>query len=241
VLGDLKSSNERYKKFSSLGKFAGGLVHEINNPLDGVIRFINLSLDNVSEDDVVREYLLESKKGLSRIAQFVRSLLNFSWSLSSPGTEMDITRSIEESLFYCGHHLKSYNITVEKSYSDKLATIADRGLKIVFNNLIKNAIEAMKQQGGGTLTIATASDEGGIEIVFSDTGKGIPKNIQEKIFDPFFTTKNIGQGSGLGLAIAYEIIERYQGTISVKSEEGKGATFSIRIPAPSRITLENLK
>ncbi|MFH1996480.1 MAG: ATP-binding protein [Candidatus Omnitrophota bacterium] len=229
VLNELKLSSERHKKFTSLGKFAGGLVHEINNPLDGVIRFVNLSLNNMSEDDINREYLLDAKKGLNRIATFVRSLLNFTWSLSSRGSDMSIRQSIDESLLHLSDKLKDNNVSVETSVPENLPRIPDYGLKIVFNNLIKNAIEAMRENGG-KLSVFVFSGNDFIEVLVSDTGKGVPGDIKNKIFDPFFTTKGMGEGSGLGLAISYEIVERYRGSITVESEEGRGSIFRIRLP-----------
>lgn len=233
-LDGLKRSVEGHKKFSSLGKFVGGLVHEINNPLDGVIRYVNLTLDSLKEDDISREYLLEAKKGLNRIAKFVRSLLDFSWSLSSSGRETNINKTIEESLFQFNQKFSSYNIRIEKMFCPDLPKISDYGLKIVFNNIIKNSVEAMKSTGG-VLRISTVLVNGSLEIVFSDTGKGIPVGVQEKIFDPFFTTKNMGEGSGLGLAISYEILDRYQGKISVESQESQGATLRITLPLKKKI------
>lgn len=228
-LKDLKNLVEQSKKFSSVGKLVGGFVHEINNPLDGIIRYINLSLDCVAEEGVVREYLLEAKQGLNRIAQFVRSLLDYSWSLSSQERKIDINRILEESLFLYGSYFNSYNIEVNKDLSPDLPKIADQGLKIVFNNIIKNACEAMKKNGG-ELIVSTSIIDTYVEIEFSDTGEGIPRDIQEKIFEPFFTTKNIGEGSGLGLAISREVIQRYNGKLFLRDKKGKGTIFVIRLP-----------
>ncbi|MBP7088268.1 MAG: GAF domain-containing protein [Candidatus Omnitrophica bacterium] len=227
-LGKLRKSQDQHKKLSSLGKFVGGVVHELNNPLDGVIRYINLTLDSMEENGVSREYLLEAKKGLSRITQFVRSLLDFSWGLSSVGREIDMNKAIEECLFQFEHKFKPCKIEVNKFLSPKAIKIADYGLKVVFNNIIKNAIEAMIE--GGKLAIITKLEGEFIEIIFTDSGKGMSNEVVDKIFDPFFTTKAMGEGSGLGLAISKEIIERYQGRIAVESEAGKGATFKITLP-----------
>jgi signal transduction histidine kinase len=107
-------------------------------------------------------------------------------------------------------------------------------LSQVFMNILLNAAEAM--EGKGTLTIRTALDSDGarVRIEISDTGLGIPEEIQSRIFEPFFTTKDVGQGTGLGLSIAYGIIENHQGRISVKSKPGQGATFVISLPLKRR-------
>jgi signal transduction histidine kinase len=229
-IDELKESVEQGKKFSSLGKLVGGLVHEINNPLDGIIRYLNLSLDCMEEEGSSKEYLLEAKKGVSRIAQFVRSLLDFTWSLSSHLTEIDVNQMLEEALFLFNYYFTSYNIHLEKNLSADMPRVAAReGIKIVFNNIIRNACEAMKQTGG-TFTVSTCVKNGKVEICFTDTGRGIPQDIKDRIFEPFFTTKNMGEGSGLGLAICQEIVQSYQGKISVRSKEGKGTVFLIQLP-----------
>lgn len=238
-LGDLRESHDRHKKLSSLGKFVGGVVHELNNPLDGVIRYINLSLDSMAEDDVSREYLLEAKTGLKRITLFVRSLLDFSWGLSSVGREINVDKTIEECLHQLNHKFLYYNIDIEKSLAGDLPKIADYGLKIVFTNIIKNAVEVMEE--GGKIDIVTKLVGDFIEISFSDNGCGMSASVREKIFDPFFTTKSMGEGSGLGLAISQEIIERYQGRILVESEKGKGTNFKIILPTKEQSVQVKLK
>jgi len=225
----LKQQMEHSQKYSSLGKLVGGFIHEINNPLDGIIRYINLSLDYLDEDSLVREYLLEAKNGLNRITRFVRSLLDFCWSLSSQRNSIDINRVLEESLFLFDYQFRNHNIEVVKNFSYQLPKVIDKGLKVAFNNIIKNACEAMKEKGG-KFFVSTGVREGRIEIVFKDSGCGMPEEIKEKIFEPFFTTKKMGEGSGLGLAISYEIIQRYQGRISVESKEGEGSAFIISLP-----------
>ncbi len=238
-LGDLRKSYDKNKKLSSLGKFVGGVVHELNNPLDGVIRYINLSLDAMGEDDVSREYLLEAKKGLSRITKFVRSLLDFSWGLSSVGREIDVNKTIEECLFQYGHEFTASGIEIERFFASSLPKISDYGLKIVFGNLVKNALESMEE--GDRLAIVTKLEGEFIELVFSDNGCGMPVEVRERIFDPFFTTKSMGKGSGLGLAISAEIIERYQGRIFVESEKDKGTTFKITLPTKEQSLQVKLK
>ena len=227
-LGNLKKSAEQSKKLSSLGKVVGGLVHEINNPLDGVIRYFNLAFDCVEEEGLVKEYLQEAKAGLARIATIVRSLLDFCWSLSPQEGQIDTNRVIEESLFLFSHYIVSKNIEVKKYLAPQLPKLPDYRLKLVFNNIIKNACEAMRR--GGTLIVYTAVNNSFVEIRFKDTGQGIAPELQSRIFEPFFTTKNMGEGSGLGLAISYEIVQRYKGNIFVESEPEKGTTFIIQLP-----------
>lgn len=228
----LQQCVERSEKFSSLGKLVGGLVHEINNPLDGVIRYVNLGYICAEEEGIIKEYLGEAKQGLSRIAKIIRSLLDFSWSLGGHEGKhegkVDINLAIEESLFMLNHYIISAGIQIEKSLASGLPKFPDYGLNLALNNVLKNACEAMKN--GGVLTILTEMGDNEVIIKISDTGEGIPVNIQNKIFEPFFTTKGMGEGSGLGLAISYEIVRRYNGNIVVESQPHGGATFIIHLP-----------
>lgn len=229
--GPEHSGLEEEKRFSVLGRLAGNVAHEINSPLDGVIRYVNLALESVQEDSAAREYLLQARQGLTRIAGTVRSLLDFCWSFSPCTGKTDVNREIEESLQLCSYHLHGAQVVVEKYLDSALPELPNYKLKPVFTNIVRNACEAM--DAGGTLRVYSARNNGTIEVRFKDTGKGIPEGYREKIFEPFFTTKNLGHGSGLGLAIAHQILERYNGSIAVESTCSEGTTFIIRVPVES--------
>lgn len=217
------------KKFASLGKLVAGIAHELNNPLDGVIRYANLSLECLPEEGIVREYLLEAKKGLNRITGIIKSLLNFAQTFSPVfDRPADVNKVIEDSLFMMGPYIQSRNIEVVKQLNQNLPNVCEGGLKLVFTNIIKNACDAMPK--GGTLKVRTGKENGVIEIIFSDTGPGIPEKNRERIFEPFFTTKEMGKGSGLGLAISYDIIQRHNGKIFLENNGAKGAGFTIQLP-----------
>jgi len=230
----LKAKDEeqdRLKKFASMGKLVGGMAHELNNPLDGIIRFVNLSLECTGEEGIVREYLLNAKKGLNRIVSIIRALLDFAQSSSSAfNRPMDINKAIEDSLGMMNHYILPNNIKVIKQFNSDSPLVRDNGLKLVFTNLIKNACDAMPD--GGTIKVSTGRRNGYIEIKFSNTGPCIPEEVKARIFEPFFTTKEMGKGSGLGLAICYEIIhERCRGKIFLEEGNKKGAAFIIQLPA----------
>ncbi|MCM8774101.1 MAG: ATP-binding protein [Candidatus Omnitrophica bacterium] len=225
---ELRASLTQLEKFASIGKMIGGFVHEVNNPLDGIIRYVNLALDCLDEDSLVKSYLTEAKKGLNRLVRFVKALLDFFWGLSLKDKEINILEAIEEAFLMRCNCFSLHNIKVEKFFPSSLPHISDFGIKVVFDNIIKNACEAMKE--GGVLKVTVLLENGGIKISFKDNGVGIPKDIQEKIFEPFFTTKSMGEGAGLGLAISREIINRYRGKIYVESEVGKGSEFTVYIP-----------
>lgn len=214
--------------FSLLGKFIGAVIHEINSPLDGVIRYLNLALARTEDNRATREYLKEAKLGLTNITKIIRSYLEFFWDVSLRQNQIDVNQLIEEGLTMFEYYILSYNIELKRFLAPCLPRLPNFGLKLVFNNIIKNACESMKN--GGTLSIYTTIDNGTLEIRFEDTGEGVSLDSREKIFEPFFTTKIKGEGSGLGLAISKEIIQSYKGIIFAESNNGKGATFIIRLP-----------
>lgn len=228
---NLNKQKSLLEKYASVGKLAAGVVHEINNPLDGVIRYANILLQQLENNSVAREYLLEVKKGLNRIANITKSLLEFShWvnlNASSIKKYTDLHKLIDESLDVLRERING-NIQLEKRYKENLPHILDIGLSHVFINVIKNALDAMPS--GGRLKISTEINDSMVEISFKDTGLGITDDIRERIFEPFFTTKSIDRGAGLGLAICNEIISKYEGRIEVQSLAGNGSKFTVLIP-----------
>ncbi|MBA1445984.1 MAG: ATP-binding protein [Chromatiales bacterium] len=179
----------------------------------------------------------QSLEGLERITRIVRAMKEFSHPGSEEKTPADLNQAIETTIDVSRNEWK---------YSAELITELDPALPQVpvlageFNqvilNLIVNAAHAIADVVGksgemGEIRIATRQDGEWAEITISDTGKGVSEAIQKRIFDPFFTTKEVGKGSGQGLAIAWSVIvDKHDGTIEVESEEGKGTTFTIRLP-----------
>jgi signal transduction histidine kinase len=227
----LDKQNLLLEKYASVGKLAAGVVHEINNPLDGIIRFTNILLNQIDNHSVTREYLVEIKKGLNRIDNITKSLLQFSHQVNFNNLKnknyVDLHSSIEETLGIFSTRVFN-NIQVHKSLRTARLKILDIGLSHVFINIIKNAIDVMP--GGGILDIHTEIKDSFVLISFKDSGPGVPEELKERIFEPFFTTKNMDKGAGLGLAICKEIISRYEGRIELESSPGQGSTFKVFIP-----------
>jgi signal transduction histidine kinase len=227
----LDKQKSMLEKYASVGKLAAGVVHEINNPLDGIIRFTNMLLNQVDNNSVTREYLLEIKKGLNRIENTTKSLLQFSHQInhitSRVKTYVDVQTAIEDSLSVFAERMRG-SVDLVTNFSPRKVKLLDIGIAHVFINIIKNALDAMP--AGGKLAIATDLKESKLEIIFKDTGVGIPAELKDKIFEAFFTTKNIDKGTGLGLSICREIINRYDGVIEVESVPGQGSTFRVIIP-----------
>ena len=142
--------------------------------------------------------------------------------------DADINECIESSIKIVWNELK-YKSTLKKNYGKLPRTKCyPQQINQVFINLLINAVNSIEEQG--TITIKTWNKNRSIWMMISDTGCGIPQESLSKIFEPFFTTKEVGKGTGLGLSITYEIVQRHKGDITVKSEVGKGTTFTIRMP-----------
>jgi signal transduction histidine kinase len=224
-------------KLAAVGELGAGIAHELNNPLTGILGYaqyliektkkIDFNIDNFKACVRQIEYI---EKEAQRCKNIVQSLLKFSRKSYDKFESLNINQIIEDTLSLVGHQLTMNNITLIKELEPDLKEIIGNGnqLQQVFTNIIINAQQAMSNKG--ELRIETRNKDGSIEIEFADTGCGIPEENLNKIFDPFFTTKKDWRGTGLGLSISYNIIHDHKGSIDVKSEVGKGTTFSITLP-----------
>jgi signal transduction histidine kinase len=219
-----------HERLVSLGKLAARVAHELNNPLDGILRYINLSLRLLKDDShpKLKSYLDESRTGLMRMTQIIRDLLEF--SRASHG-QFDIARIndvVEQAIREYSAKAAEHRVIVAVDYQDDhLPGVRGGRLYQVCCNLIKNAIEAMPD--GGRLSITTGRMGDAVIIRVADTGPGLPADAA-RLFEPFFSTKPAGQGTGLGLAICREYLEDMQGTIEAANAEDGGAVFTVRVP-----------
>lgn len=235
----------RTEKMASLGQLVAGIAHEINTPLGSISSNTNTLLkaldkiwqqidDNASAPDITRPMkVLDNlskinKTACDRITTIVKRLRNFARLDEEEFKSVDIHEGIESTLTLIEHLCKN-RIEVVKEYASlpKLSCYAGQ-LNQVFMNILVNACQAIP--GTGRITIKTSHENNNTFIEISDTGVGIPPENLEKIFDPGFTTKGVGVGTGLGLSISYRIVADHGGTIVVRSEVGKGATFLISLP-----------
>ncbi|HOY10074.1 MAG TPA: GAF domain-containing sensor histidine kinase [Candidatus Omnitrophota bacterium] len=231
----LKKQVVRHEKLATIGKLTGGIAHEFNNPLDGVMRYTNLCLDHVKDDEVVRGYLLEIKNGLHRMANIVRSLLACSRAPNPSLQKINVNTSLEQALQVLKTDIVGKGLILTKDLAPVLPDVVDLGLERVFTNLLRNAIDA--SDNGGEIKISSGLMNGQIVFSVSDTGSGISEEKIDDIFEPFFTTKDIEKGCGLGLTIVMEIIKSYDGQINVESALDKGTTFTVTLPIKTKYEL----
>lgn len=216
------------ERLATIGKLAGGIAHEFNNPLDGVIRYTNLCLEHTRDDEVVRGYLLEIKDGLNRMANIVKNLLACSRNETLQKSAIDFNAALDQSLDSVQAEIDHKNIYIKKDIQANMPPIPDLGLERVLTNILRNAVDAIPS--GGEISVCAQYQNDTLHIKISDTGIGILKEDIEKIFEPFYTTKPMDKGCGLGLTIVSEIIKAYNGKIYVESNHGDGTTFFINLP-----------
>jgi two-component system NtrC family sensor kinase len=238
-------------KMASLGKLAASVVHEINNPIAGVLNFTIL-MKRMIEDgpllqrdiDKFKQYLGLMEAETKRTSRIVSNLLAFSRQSKIELGKFNINILIEQTLILNSNLLKINGITVETKLDKKLPDFtgsADQ-LQQVFMNFVSNAVEAMEAAEKRVLSIETWHELNGNSIVikFRDTGTGIPDEDTKRIFEPFFTTKK-GKGIGLGLSVAYGIVQEHGGRIEVDSAPGIGTDIEIVFPLDSNIINPDIK
>ena len=220
------------EKLASLGVLAGGVAHEINNPLMVILGRTELMLMDDAHDPDTQRNLETIRVETERIAQIVQGLLTFSRKSRQDKIEpVNVNDVLERTLMLGEHQLTVGNVRVIKDLARSLPLIqANPGqLQQVFMNLIINAHHAMPD--GGRLVIRTGVvPQGRVFVEIEDTGTGIAADDVDRIFDPFYTTKEEGKGTGLGLSVSRNIVESHGGVIGVQSALGVGTTFRVVLP-----------
>ena len=225
------------EKLASLGVLAGGVAHEINNPLMVILGRTELTLMDEGIVSEARENLDTIRQETERIADIVHSLLTFSRKSRQEKIEdISVNDVLERTLMLSEHQLTLGNVRVTKELDLDLPEIRTNPgqLQQVFMNLIINAHHAMPD--GGELTIRTSAlPEDRVFIEIEDTGCGISPESLDRVFDPFFTTKEEGKGTGLGLSVSRNIVESQGGNIGVQSTVGVGTVFRVVLPQVSTV------
>lgn len=223
----------------SLGKLSASCVHEINNPIQGLLTFSDLMQEILAEGSPTEENLEKFKHFLSlmsteleRCGNIVAGLLSFSRESQLEYKRLNFNDVLDAVLILTRHKMQLQNIRLSTDLSPNIIMMrgdANR-LQQTLLNLIFNAIEAMPE--GGRLGIVTKHNtaEKNFHVQIQDTGNGIPEEYLDHIYDPFFTTKEEGKGTGLGLSIVYGVTKNHGGKISVKSKIGEGTIFTLTFP-----------
>jgi len=219
------------ESLAAIGSLVTKIAHELNNPIDGILRYINLSLRALEQKDVEkpREYLVRCRMGLMRMVQIISKLLEFARSTYASSQDyVSVEHLVEDAIKTMDARAESQNVSVRRNYRPGLPAVRSGDLFGVFCNLIKNALDAMP--AGGRLNISTSMDRESLAVEFRDTGCGFAAEDAEAIFEPFYTTKDKGEGTGLGLAICRDIIEKHKGRITAANAPDRGSIFTVYLP-----------
>jgi hypothetical protein len=230
---------KRADRMASVGELASGIAHEIRNPLAGIQGAIQILAEGFPREDGRRQVTGEIEKQIRKLERLVKDLLNYTKPIPTNYAPTDINELADKVLsFFLTQQGRSDEFRVKRNFHSSLpiAMIDPNSMEQAFLNIILNAKKAMAE--GGTFTVSTrpvgrignnGDDAQEIQVIFEDTGVGIPgKNIQ-KIFNPFFSTR--ADGTGLGLSITKNIIEQHGGKIEVESRVNAGTSFIITLPA----------
>jgi PAS domain S-box-containing protein len=236
---------QQTQKMEAVGTLAGGIAHDFNNILSAILGYAELSQTQIPQESKPHEYLSKIIKSVERAADLVKQILTFSRQAEQERKPMQLQPIVKESLKLLRGSLPS-TIEIKKDIDPACRPILASFSQMhqVIMNLCTNAYHAMRKNGGVlSVTLAEADLPPELseqqpelrpgryaKLVVADTGSGIEKNIQERIFEPYFTTKKHGEGTGLGLATVHGIVMSHEGTIAVKSEPGKGASFEVYFP-----------
>ena len=230
----------RTDRLRSLETMAGGLAHEIRNPLTSIKAFVDLAPERKDDEQFLVRFSKVVREDVNRIERLTREILDYAKPTEPFLREEDLNEIVEACLYTLRIRPSHELIVIETDLAHGLPKIfADRQqLKQVILNVFFNAVEAMTPEGGilsvRTRRIASDIAPDWVQLEVQDTGSGIDPNDADHIFDPFFTTKHFSQeheGTGLGLAIAHQIIQEHQGRIEVQSVKGQGASFFINLPS----------
>jgi signal transduction histidine kinase len=217
------------ERLAAVGKLASKVAHELNNPLDGILRYTNLAIRKAAEheDPKIMEYLDHARSGIVRMSHIISSLLEFSRSTGNTFEQATINKIAEDAIAAIAGRAQEAGVSVVCNFEQDMPVVRGSNLFQVFCNLMKNAVDAMPD--GGTLSVTTKIVGPDVIVLIEDSGIGLPPEA-DRIFEPFFTTKPLGKGTGLGLAVCREIIEKYSGSITAERREPKGTRLTVRIP-----------
>lgn len=218
------------EKMATLGILAGGVAHEINNPLTAVLTNAQILKMSANPDDAESLDMIE--EGAKRCQIIVQKLLNYSRTAptETAGQKADINRAIKNTISMLAYQIKQENVEIEFHSEDlPMISAVQNEIEQVFTNLIMNARDAIAVRGAkdGKIQIRTYLKDKKVCAEVRDNGCGMSKETMNKIFDPFFTTKDVGEGTGLGLSVTQGIIKHCHAEIDVASEIDKGSTFII--------------
>lgn len=243
-IGEIKILKEELfqsEKMSLLGKLAGEIAHEINNPLSGLIMATQMLIEDCSIGRIDMKELRKELQGIESDAKrckgFIEKVLNFSRMIPEERRILNVNDTVEEALMLVRRQAKVANISIAREYTSADLSVwgNSNSIQQVIINIVNNSCDALSPAGGsiGIRTYGINQKHKRLAVIeINDTGPGIPEGIMGRLFDSFFTTRE--KGTGLGLSVSKRIIEEHGGTIRVSNRETGGASFVITLPRRQR-------
>ena len=232
---ELRRRLTQSEKLAALGQFVAGIAHELNNPLQAVLGYLELLRTTGAFPKKVRRDVQIIYREADRSAKIVRNLLVFAGSRPLVRKRVSLNAVLQKVVALRAPACRAAGIEVVRNYDDRLPRVVSDPLLLhqAFLNIVMNAEQAVSAAGGGRIVISTSLGPRRDRIVASvrDTGAGIPADALPRIFEPFYTTKEVGKGTGLGLAIAYGIVQEHGGQIVASNHPDGGALFTVELPA----------
>jgi len=223
------------EKLATIGTLAGGIAHEMNNPLTAITMHTQI-LDDTDLDETARLSVKSIEEVTERCRSIIQKLMLYSRKPLGRRdvAKVDLEDALKNVMDFLEYQLKQENIQIRlKKDNPPFAVLGNQGeLEQVLTNLIINAKDAIQEtEKEGNIEVALSKTDGRVTIKVTDEGKGISEDNLQRIFDPFFTTKEVGKGTGLGLSICHSIIEQHRGNINAESDGKNGSSFIITLPA----------
>lgn len=233
ALGEAQAQLVQSEKMAAFGQLGAGIAHEVKNPLAGILACAQLCRSEVDHDSQAHKDLALIEKETKRCKQIIENLLKFARQEKAAMNPTNVNEVIDDATAIVNHQMELNKVKLLKDLDAALPSISGNRnqLQQVFMNMMINAQQAMEGTPGQIHVTSRFVADGAVEVVFKDTGPGVPEDVKQKVFEPFFTTKPGGKGTGLGLSVSFGIVRDHGGSIRVESELGEGAAFIITLPA----------
>ncbi len=218
-------------RLATVGHLAAGMAHELNEPLGSILGFAQLTLKSPGLPSQASQDMKKIITAALHAREVVKKLMLFARQMPPRMNRVNLNQVLREGLFLFEARCARQGIEVVLSLSPEIPEIYADATQLtqVLTNLVVNAMQAMPR--GGKLLVETRGEKDSVSLAIEDTGEGMSQEVLQQIFLPFFTTKDVDQGTGLGLPIVHGIVTAHEGSIKVKSKEGRGTRFEIRLPA----------
>jgi C4-dicarboxylate-specific signal transduction histidine kinase len=223
-------------KLATLGELTTGVAHELNNPLNNIGLFLGNIMDHVEANQVDPERILRDLRNamqqVRKATTIISHLRTFGRAAPVSRLPLSVNDVITQAVSLVQEQLRLHQVEVQLNLAPSNPLVCGSAIQLeqVFINLLTNARDAVVKAPVKRIVVQSSVHDRRLTVIVQDSGPGIPPGLEQRVFDPFFSTKDVGAGTGLGLSITYGILKDHQGSITVESRPGEGATFVVELP-----------